>query len=537
MVASSWALLSFVLQRSCGRSPPLRTRRLAPTGGGVGGAADAAEDVSPFSPCFRGLAAPKRVAASRHLDLSREVEPVVITGLVDGSWRVPEDLLGSEGGVRVDVWPLDGGPCPRKLDNGTMVSPALVPVAADRVLPLLRRDPRARGYHAYVRHLDLARRPALRAALPLSRLLAVAGARVRSANLWLGDGAVRSATHWDAHDNLLLQLAGRKTFLLLPPEAADRLGLRAFRYDSYVLGDAAKAAVGRGDDAVNIFDRHARTGGAVENHGTFDAFDALGRGALPAAFARARLATVGSGEALFVPALWSHAVASEPEARGGAAGLNLAVNLWFVQACASHEAAVALRPGWAAAHYSHAAALRAAGRPAAAVAAYRRALDVAPAMFDAAHNLASALLEAGDDEGAAAQYERAHALRPRPEETRCLVNLGVLRKRQGRLDDAAAAARAALDLDDGDAKAWSLLGNVRALQDRAADADGCLARATALAASPRERANAANSHGVVLELLGRRRAALDAYDAALAAAPGHAKAAANRATLLSEASS
>ena len=96
---------------------------------------------------------------------------------------------------------------------------------------------------------------------------------------------------------------------------------------------------------------------------------------------------------------------------------------------------------------------------------------------------------------------------------------------------------AALDLDDGDAKAWSLLGNVRALQDRAADADGCLARATALAASPRERANAANSHGVVLELLGRRRAALDAYDAALAAAPGHAKAAANRATLLSEASS
>ena len=63
------------------------------------------------------------------------------------------------------------------------------------------------------------------------------------------------------------------------------------------------------------------------------------------------------------------------------------------------------------------------------------------------------------------------------------------------------------------------------------------ARATALAASPRERANAANSHGVVLELLGRRRAALDAYDAALAAAPGHAKAAANRATLLSEASS
>ena len=117
------------------------------------------------------------------------------------------------------------------------------------------------------------------------------------------------------------------------------------------------------------------------------------------------------------------------------------------------------------------------------------------------------------------------------------MNLGVLRKRQGRLDDAAAAARAALDLDDGDAKAWSLLGNVRALQDRAADADGCLARATALAASPRERANAANSHGVVLELLGRRRAALDAYDAALAAAPGHAKAAANRATLLSEASS
>jgi len=42
--------------------------------------------------------------------------------------------------------------------------------------------------------------------LPLKRARQLCGPRIKSANLWLGDGRVQSAVHWDGHDNLLLQL-------------------------------------------------------------------------------------------------------------------------------------------------------------------------------------------------------------------------------------------------------------------------------------------------------------------------------------------
>ena len=66
-----------------------------------------------------------------------------------------------------------------------------------------------------------------------------------------------------------------------------------------------------------------------------------------------------------MPALWHHAVASEP----GADGLNVAANLWFVPGDASHAAALARAPPWPAAEFCRAAALRALGDPKAAAAA------------------------------------------------------------------------------------------------------------------------------------------------------------------------
>ena len=67
--------------------------------------------------------------------------------------------------------------------------------------------------------------------------------------------------------------------------------------------------------------------------------------------------TTPLGEALFLPALWSHAVASLPQAEGGATGaavgggggnggegLNAAANLWFVRGAQSFEAALTARP-------------------------------------------------------------------------------------------------------------------------------------------------------------------------------------------------
>eukprot|EP00961_Rhodomonas_salina_P155691 2096453-Rhodomonas_salina.3 len=85
---------------------------------------------------------------------------------------------------------------------------------------------------------------------------------LQSANLWLGDGGMRSAVHWDGHDNLLLQLCGTKTVLLLPPEATSSLGYRAWTEHRYVV-----------DPATGEFHGHRPENSVVENHAVFDAFD------------------------------------------------------------------------------------------------------------------------------------------------------------------------------------------------------------------------------------------------------------------------
>jgi len=52
----------------------------------------------------------------------------------------------------------------------------------------LRRSAQERGFHAYVRHLALENFPEIAAQLPLARALKLAGPRLQSKNLWIGDG-------------------------------------------------------------------------------------------------------------------------------------------------------------------------------------------------------------------------------------------------------------------------------------------------------------------------------------------------------------
>ena len=60
--------------------------------------------------------------------------------------------------------------------------------------------------NAYSRYLALTALPdAVRAQLPLDPLFALAGKRVTAANVWLGDGGMRSDVHFDGPDNLLLR--------------------------------------------------------------------------------------------------------------------------------------------------------------------------------------------------------------------------------------------------------------------------------------------------------------------------------------------
>ena len=84
----------------------------------------------------------------------------------------------------------------------------------------------SRGFYAYVRYLSLEEHPQLADRLPVGGALSLAGQRLQAANLWLGDGAMRSSLHYDGFDNLLVQLLGRKTVLIFSPEALRELGYR-----------------------------------------------------------------------------------------------------------------------------------------------------------------------------------------------------------------------------------------------------------------------------------------------------------------------
>jgi hypothetical protein len=349
-----------------------------------------------LSPALRRLEAPPVLAAAPDLDLSVIETPHVLTGLLKAPWSPAAALLAGQPGrtLRVDLMPLDCAEAPLKLPNGTLVAPASVAYPIEEVLPLLRQTADERGFHAYVRHLSLESFPNVSAQLPMARALRLAGPRLVSANLWMGDGGMRSNLHWDGHDNILLQLVGTKTLVILPPEATPELSYVPFAEHRYSFDGKA-------------FNGYATTGRVVENHALFDAFD-TGNHELPAAIqaTRACVVTLRPGEALFLPALWSHAVVSTPagvdegseagapqlqtvrlhgrrQARAAAtpptppvattladrfssttspspsppipsvstvsvsaAGLNMAVNLWFVQRSLSHVAALRLYPEW-----------------------------------------------------------------------------------------------------------------------------------------------------------------------------------------------
>jgi hypothetical protein len=262
-----------------------------------------------LSPACESLEAPPKLAATPELDLSVLEEPHILTGMLKEPWSPPSDFLDEPGReLRVDLMPLDCSEAPRKLRNGTLIGPASVPFAMAEVLPMMRRSPEERGFHAYVRHISLDKFPAVAKRLPTVRALKLAGERLNSVNLWIGDGGMRSNLHWDGHDNILLQLTGTKTLLLLPPEATPfveyvPLEEHRFRFENR--------------SGTPAFPGFAPTNVTVENHALFDAFDPAAA-ALPADLpaARARVATIRPGEALFLPALWSHAVVSAPAAPG-----------------------------------------------------------------------------------------------------------------------------------------------------------------------------------------------------------------------------
>lgn len=110
-----------------------------------------------------------------------------------------------------------------------------------------------------------------------------------------------------------------------------------------------------------------------------------------------------------------------------------------------------------------------------------------PNYFDAAHNLASVSEAQQDYEAAEARYRVALAMRPT--DTKCMNNLGIVLRRQGKLDAAVEVYTQAIEIHSDDAakssplaaaKTYSLLGNALALQEKLSEADAAFAKAVAL---------------------------------------------------------
>ena len=112
--------------------------------------------------------------------------------------------------------------------------------------------------------------------------------------LWLNNRA-RVAPHSDIHDNVACVVAGARRFTLFPPEQIDNLYIAPLR----------GAPGGVPISAANLWEPD------LERHPRF-----------AEALAAATAATLNPGDAIFIPALWWHAVES-------LASFNLLVNYWW----------------------------------------------------------------------------------------------------------------------------------------------------------------------------------------------------------------
>ena len=499
---------------------------------------------------FAALPSPPVVTASKDFSLAAITEPTIIPALVADSVSV-EDLipkmetlfrLDHKTQIPVDISPLEHDEAPIKLpENNTMLSPAQRRIPLSRLLPYLEMDSDARGHHAYVRLLNLQDPSAqsISQMLPLNRVMYLAqqgsiqeqSDAIQSINLWLGNGRLKSAIHYDGQDNLLLQLSGQKHVLLIPPEMTADLDFREYKEQRfYYCQKWQKISPRYREDTDKLVKNHALLNPFCTQSGQTSSLSQ--QQAKKWKESRAFMAKLSPGEALYLPALWSHAVISTTPSAG--AKINMAVNLWFVQQSNSHAAALKRNPDWPEGNFLWGNDLMTQGRYEDAAMAFDRALTMRQGKyFDAAHNLASALERQGQAEQAKAQYRKAFELRRNNREgVQCLCNLGIVAKRQNLWDEAASAYSEAGKLDSASPRPYSLLGNVRALQGRFQEAEMSLRKALEIheqraKVETKEIVGVYNSLGVILEQMGKMNEATQSYQKALDLDPSNSKAAEN----------
>ncbi|GAB2504244.1 cupin-like domain-containing protein [Lysobacter humi (ex Lee et al. 2017)] len=179
----------------------------------------------------------------------------------------------------------------------------------------MERPPLAAVLEALLRHVDDPAPPALYVgsttideALPGFRAandLAL-GARDALASIWIGN-RTRIAAHQDVPDNIAVVVAGHRRFTLFPPDC-----LR----DLYI-GPLDLTPAGQ---PISLVDLHAPD---------FDAYPRFRE-----ALARAQVAELGPGDALFIPSLWWHHVEALE-------AFNVLVNYWWRDAPAHMDSPMA----------------------------------------------------------------------------------------------------------------------------------------------------------------------------------------------------
>ncbi len=184
-------------------------------------------------------------------------------------------------------------------------------------------------------------------------------------------------------------------------------------------------------------------------------------------------------------------------------------------ALAALQKAVQLRPESAGTHFNLGAAYVRLDRPSEAVQAYRQALAFRPDFPEAMMALGAALEELGRDEEAVQSYGRALTMKPDyPEADR---KLATLLTRLERLEEAAACYQRLLVFDPGNA---DLLNHLGALQKKLRQLDAAAASFRQVLAIQPDDALAHNNLAVVLRGLGQLEAAVESYRRALEAKPG-----------------
>ena len=131
------------------------------------------------------------------------------------------------------------------------------------------------------------------------------GANPEVANIWIGDSRSTTTAHKDHYDNIVCQIAGRKTFHLVPPSDSWRLRTQPVLQDQYTHHAPTSSFSREPVDSPPV----PWIADPVES--------------MPAQKWGPIRVTLGPGDALYLPPLWVHAVTQEP----GQVCIN--INYWY----------------------------------------------------------------------------------------------------------------------------------------------------------------------------------------------------------------